>query len=142
MGQQQLLLIVLGVIIVALAVVGGIRLWNYYSFKSSLDLLRVKTDYLLNDAYRHFRTPEERGGGGDLSFAKWSPPKKVLVDKFFIQSYNKNKTKGSKTQATFYITTTLKDSKNKNSPIQGSVNAKNVRTRTYYDSGKKKWYKF
>ena len=142
MGQQQLLLIVLGVIIVGLAVIVGINLWNYYTFQSTLDQIRVKTDYLLNDAFAYLRTPAQRGGGGNATFVKLSPPKTILIDKFFITSYNKNKTKGTKTQATFYITTTLKDTKNKNIPIQGSITKAGVRTRTWYESGKKKWYKF
>ena len=142
MGQQQLLLIVLGVIIVGLAVVGGINLVNHYSFQSTLDQIRVKTDYLLNDAFSYLRTPAQRGGGGNITFLKWSPPKAILVDKFFIASYTSSKTKGTATQATFYITTTLKDTKNKNIPIQGSITKAGVRTRTWYDSGTKKWYKF
>ncbi|GAB1443146.1 hypothetical protein MASR2M39_19850 [Ignavibacteriales bacterium] len=142
MGQQQLLLIVLGVIVVGLAVIVGINLWNYYTFNSTLDQIRVKTDYLLNDAYNYFLTPAQRGGGGNKTFANWSPPKTILVDKFFIQSYNKNKTKGNRNRAQFYITTTLKDSKNANIPIQGDISKAGVRTRTWYDSGTKKWYKF
>ncbi len=142
MGQQQLLLIVLGVIIVGLAVVVGINLVEHYSFQSNLDQIRVKIDYLMNDAFSFLRTPVERGGGGNVTFAKWSPPKTILVDKFFIQSYDTRRTSGNSTQATFYITTTLKDSKNNNIPIQGTLNKSGVRTRTWYDSGEKKWYKF
>lgn len=142
MGQQQLLLIVLGVILVGLAVLVGINLWEYYTFQSNLDQIRVKTDFLLNDAYTFLRTPAQRGGGGNVTFVKWTPPKTILNDKFFIKSYNKNRTKGTKTQATFYITTTLKDSKNKYIRIQGSITKAGIRTRTWYESGKRKWYKF
>jgi hypothetical protein len=141
MGQQQLLLIVLGVIIVGLAVVVGMNLVGHYTFQSNLDQIRVKTDYLMNDAYAFLRTPEQRGGGGNVTFAKWRPPKAILVDKLFIQSYDTRRTSGNSTQATYYITTTLKDTKNKNIPIQGTINKSGVRTRTWYDSGLKKWYK-
>jgi hypothetical protein len=142
MGQQQLLLIVLGVIIVGLAVLAGINLWSYYTFQTTLDQIRIKTDYLLNDAYANLITPVQNGGGGNKTFANWAPPKTILVDKFFIESYTRNKTKGNRNRAQFYITTTLKDSKNKNIPIQGDINKKGVRTRTWYDSGTKKWTKF
>ncbi|MBK7867641.1 MAG: hypothetical protein IPJ75_12065 [Ignavibacteriales bacterium] len=101
MGQQQLLLIVLGVIIVGLAVLAGINLWNYYTFQSTLDQIRVKTDFLLNDAFTYLRTPVQRGGGGNKTFVKWTPPKTILVDKFFIQSYNKTKPKGQQPRLHF-----------------------------------------
>lgn len=142
MGQQQLLLIVLGVILVGLAFLSGLTLWEYFSFQSTLDQLGVRGDYILNDAMKFFKTPVASGGGGNKSFAKWTPPKQMLADKYFIKSFNKNKTKGTATTATYYITTTLLDSKKANIPIQGSVTNKGVRTRTWYDSGKKKWYKF
>lgn len=142
MGQQQLLLIVLGVILVGLAVFSGLTLWEYFSFQSTLDQLGVRGDYLLNDAMKHFYTPAASGGGGNKSFAKWTPPTQMLTDKYFIKSYNKSRTRGTRTSATFYITTTLLDAKKANIPIQGSVTNKGVRTRTYYDSAKRKWYKF
>lgn len=142
MGQQQLLLIALGLILIAAALFGALNFWDEYSFSSSLDQLRVKTDFILDNALKHFSTPEKLGGGGNKSFAKWTPPQMLLNDKLFIKSINKKKTTGSATQATFYITTNLTDSKRKNIPVQGSVNKSNQRTRTWYDSGKKKWYRF
>ncbi len=142
MGQQQMLLIVLGVIIVGIAIFGALGLWEEYTFNSTVDQIRVKTDFVFDDAISNFSRPEANGGGGRKTFANWTPPKSLLSDPLLFKNFNKGRTKGTKTTATFYITTTLTDSKDKDIPIQGSVDRDNQRTRTWYDSGKKKWYRF
>ncbi len=142
MGQQQLLLIVLGLILVATAIFGALNFWDEYTFNTSLDNLRVITDVLLNDAYKNYIKSAEQGGGARKTFAKWTPAQALLASPLLIKKVNKKKTAGSKNQATFYITTNLTDSKKKNIPIQGSVDKDNQRTRTWYDSGTKKWYRF
>ncbi len=142
MGQQQLLLIALGLILVAAAIFGALNFWDEYTFNTSLDNLRVVTDVLLNDAYKNYIKSEEQGGGARKTFARWTPSQALLSSPLLIKKVNKKKTAGSKNQATFYITTNLTDSKKKNIPIQGSVDKDNQRTRTWYDSGTKKWYRF
>ncbi len=142
MGQQQMLLIVLGVIIVGIAIFGAFGLLEEYTFNTKIDQIRVKTDFLFDDAFSNFARPVASRGGGRTTFANWSPPTNLLKDPLLFKSFNKRRTRGTKTSATFYITTTLIDSKQKAIPVQGSVDKSNQRTRTWYDSGTRKWYRF
>lgn len=68
MGQQQLLLIVLGVIIVGIAVVVGINVFTSSAQSSNRDLVVSQLTNLAAKAQQHFRKPEALGGGGN-SFA-------------------------------------------------------------------------
>lgn len=68
MGQQQLLLIVLGVIIVGIAVVVGINLFNANAEESSKDTLVSEGTNLGAMAQQYFKKPVALGGGGN-SFA-------------------------------------------------------------------------
>ncbi|MDH4188321.1 MAG: hypothetical protein OEV08_15130 [Nitrospira sp.] len=68
MGQQQLLLIVLSVIIVGIAVVVGINMFNDQAASSNLDGLTADLVNLASRAQQHFRRPTAMGGGGG-SFA-------------------------------------------------------------------------
>lgn len=65
MGQQQLLLIVLGVIIVGIAVVVGINVFTSSSQSSGRDLLISQLTNLGAKAQQHYRKPEALGGGGN-----------------------------------------------------------------------------
>ena len=64
MGQQQLLLIVLSVIIVGIAVVVGINMFNDQAASSNLDALTADLVNLASRAQQHFRRPTAMGGGG------------------------------------------------------------------------------
>ena len=64
MGQQQLLLIVLSVIIVGIAVVVGINMFNDQAASSNLDGLTADLVNLASRAQQHFRRPTAMGGGG------------------------------------------------------------------------------
>ena len=68
MGQQQLLLIVLSVIIVGIAVVVGINMFNDQAASSNLDAVSADLVNLASRAQQHFRRPAAMGGGGG-SFA-------------------------------------------------------------------------
>lgn len=68
MGQQQLLLIVLSVIIVGIAVVVGINMFNDQAASSNLDAVTADLVNLASRAQQHFRRPTAMGGGGG-SFA-------------------------------------------------------------------------
>ena len=65
MGQQQLLLIVLGVIIVGIAVVVGINLFNANAEESAKDTLVSEGINLGALAQQHFKKPTALGGGGN-----------------------------------------------------------------------------
>ena len=73
MGQQQLLLIVLGVIIVGIAVVVGINVFTAQSEESAKDAIVSDCTTLGAMAQQYFRKPTAMGGGSN-SFANWSIP--------------------------------------------------------------------
>jgi hypothetical protein len=70
MGQQQLLLIVLGVIIVGIAVVVGINLFNANAAESAKDTMVSEGTNLGAMAQQYFKKPVALGGGGN-SFANF-----------------------------------------------------------------------
>jgi hypothetical protein len=73
MGQQQLLLIVLGIIIVGIAVVVGIALFSANSTSSNRDAVVSDLTNLASSAQLFFRKPIPLGGGG-ISFTNWTIP--------------------------------------------------------------------
>jgi hypothetical protein len=73
MGQQQLLLIVLGVIVVGIAVVVGINLFNANAVSSNRDGVVSDLNNLGAMAQQYFKKPTSMGGGGN-SFVGWTIP--------------------------------------------------------------------
>ncbi len=73
MGQQQLLLIVLGVIIVGIAVVVGINLFNANAKESTKDGVVSECTNLGAMAQQYYKKPTSMGGGGN-SFDLWTIP--------------------------------------------------------------------
>ena len=65
MGQQQLLLIVLGVIIVGVAVVVGINLFNANAETSTQDSIVSQGTNLGAMAQQYYKKPVAMGGGGN-----------------------------------------------------------------------------
>lgn len=65
MGQQQLLLIVLGVIIVGIAVVVGINLFNANAEESTKDGIVSDCTNLGAMAQQHYKKPGSMGGGAN-----------------------------------------------------------------------------
>lgn len=65
MGQQQLLLIVLGVIIVGIAVVVGINLFNANARESTKDTMVSEATNIGAMAQQYFKKPVALGGGGN-----------------------------------------------------------------------------
>jgi hypothetical protein len=72
-GQQQLLLIVLGVIIVGIAVVVGINVFVAQSEETTRDAIVSDCTTLGAMAQYYFRRPTTMSGGSN-SFAGWSIP--------------------------------------------------------------------
>jgi ABC-type transport system involved in multi-copper enzyme maturation permease subunit len=64
MGQQQLLLIVLGVIIVGIAIVVGINLFNANSVSANRDGITSDLNNLAAIAHQYYIKPTAMGGGG------------------------------------------------------------------------------
>jgi hypothetical protein len=73
MGQQQLLLIVLGVIVVGIAVVVGINLFNANAVSSNRDGVVSDLNNLGAMAQQYYKKPASMGGGGN-TFTGWSIP--------------------------------------------------------------------
>jgi len=65
MGQQQLLLIVLGVIVVGIAVVVGINLFNANAEESAKDGIVSDCANLGAMAQQHYKKPGSMGGGAN-----------------------------------------------------------------------------
>jgi Tfp pilus assembly protein PilE len=64
MGQQQLLLIILGVIVVGIAVAVGITMFNDSATSSNRDALTNDLINLASRAQQYYRRPIALGGGG------------------------------------------------------------------------------
>lgn len=73
MGQQQLLLIVLGVIIVGIAVVVGINVFTASSSQANRDAVISDLTNLASNAQQYYRKPTALGGGGN-TFTGWTIP--------------------------------------------------------------------
>lgn len=78
MGQQQLLLIVLGVIVVGIAVVVGINLFNANSISSAKDGIVSDLNNLGSMAQQYYKKPVAMGGGGN-TFTGWTIPTKLAT---------------------------------------------------------------
>jgi len=71
MGQQQLLLIVLGVIVVGIAVVVGINLFNANAEEANKDGIVSDATNLGAMAQQYYKKPASMGGGAN-SFVGWT----------------------------------------------------------------------
>ena len=71
MGQQQLLLIVLGVIVVGIAVVVGINLFNANAVSSNRDGVVSDLNNLGAMGQQYYKKPTSMGGGGN-TFTGWT----------------------------------------------------------------------
>jgi len=68
MGQQQILLIVLTVILVGIAIIVGTQIFRAQAADSNLDAVCADIIIFANRAQMHYRRPLAMGGGGE-SFA-------------------------------------------------------------------------
>lgn len=76
MGQQQLLLIVLGLIIVGIAIAISISLFRANAIEGKRDILIEETTSLGLMALQYYKKPEILGGG-NRSFLGWSIPSQM-----------------------------------------------------------------
>ncbi len=79
MGQQQLLLIVLGVIIVGIAVVVGINVFTASSTAANRDAVIADMTNLASMAQQFYRKPSALGGGNN-TFTNWAIPTQLLAN--------------------------------------------------------------
>jgi len=73
MGQQQLLLIILSVIVVGLAIAVGISLFTANGIEQKRNEIINECALLASNAQLYYRRPTDLGGGGK-SFAGWTIP--------------------------------------------------------------------
>lgn len=76
MGQQQVLLIVLGLIVIAIAVAIGMSLFRAHAINSKRDILVNETIDMAAQAIGYYKRTQEFGGGGK-SFIGWQIPPEV-----------------------------------------------------------------
>jgi hypothetical protein len=79
MGQQQLLLIILGVIIVGIAIAVGLSLFSAQSVQSNRDAIINDLNNLAAQAYQ-FRIRPSSMGGGQGDYATFSIPNKMQTN--------------------------------------------------------------
>jgi uncharacterized membrane protein YqiK len=73
LGQQQLLLIVLGVIVVGIAIIMGILLFRQYAIEEKRDAVINEGITVAHNAIQYYNKPKVLGGGG-FSFLGWKIP--------------------------------------------------------------------
>jgi len=73
LGQQQILLIVLGIIVVGIAIAISIQLFRQNAIDSKRDLLINECNTLASHAIGYYKKPVPFGGGG-RSFVGWAIP--------------------------------------------------------------------
>ena len=65
MGQQQLLLLILGVIIVGIAVAIGINMFSSSAVDANRDQVVATLVHLCSKAQQHYKKPTSMGGGNN-----------------------------------------------------------------------------
>ena len=76
MGQQQLLMVVLAIIIVGIAIAISVQLFRSNAIESKRDLLIEETTSLATMAIQYYKKPQAMGGGG-RSFMGWEIPSQM-----------------------------------------------------------------
>src|SRR5512135_3875276 len=79
MGQQQLLLIILGVIIVGIAIAVGLSLFSAQSIQANKDAIINDLNNIAAHAYQ-FKIRPSSMGGGDGSYTGYSIPTKMATN--------------------------------------------------------------
>ncbi len=73
MGQQQLLFIILGIIVVGVAIVVGINVFTGNAIEAKRNNVTNDLLHLASEAQRYYKTPSAMGGGSS-SFTGWVIP--------------------------------------------------------------------
>jgi len=77
LGQQQLLMIVLAIIIVGIAIAVSIELFRSNAIESKRDILVNECSNLASIAISYYKKPREMGGGGK-TFTGWQVPNSMV----------------------------------------------------------------
>ena len=92
MGQQQILLIVLGIVVIGIAVAIGISLFRAHAISSKRDILVNETIDMAAQAIGYYKRTTEFGGGGK-SFIGWQIPPQLqntINGSYVINTINKD----------------------------------------------------
>lgn len=108
MGQQQLLLIILGVIIVGIAIAVGLSLFSAQSIQSNKDAMINDLNNIAANAYQYKVRPSSMGGGQG-SYVGYTIPSKM--------STNENGTYVASGQSATAVTITATSSANTTNTI-------------------------
>ncbi|NWF49928.1 MAG: hypothetical protein HXY49_05250 [Ignavibacteriaceae bacterium] len=73
MGQQQILLVVLGVILVAIALAVGFKLFKISAMQSNRDLIINDLNFLASDLQAYYKKTSQMGGGSG-NYSGWQMP--------------------------------------------------------------------
>lgn len=109
MGQQQLLLIVLGVIIVGVAIVVGINLFNANAEQSAKDTVIAEATNIAALAQQHYKKPTAMGGGNN-SFTGFAIPAALATTSTATYTWNNGVITGTPVASlnyTWVVTTTV-----------------------------------
>lgn len=87
MGQQQLLLIILGVLVVGIAIAVGISQFGAHSTEGNKDGVTSALGNIASNAYQ-FRIRPSIMGGGSNSYINYSIPMKMVSDENGVYSVN------------------------------------------------------
>lgn len=118
MGQQQILLIVLGIIVIGIAIAISTSLFSADAVSSNRDAVVSDLNNLGTTAMQHYKKPKHIGGGGN-AFTGWKLPQEldttangnytltVAAQKVTIRGYGKEKaSNGAKIRYTATISPT------------------------------------
>jgi hypothetical protein len=113
MGQQQLLLIILGVIIVGIAIAVGIAQFGAHSTQSNKDGVTASVVNIAANAYQFKIRPTTMGGGGG-SYSGYTIPSKMAADDNGLYTTgtiasNSIQIKGASTVNTAWVATLTSD---------------------------------
>jgi hypothetical protein len=92
LGQQQILLIILGIVVIAIAVAIGISLFRAHAISSKRDILVNETIDMAAQAIGYYKRTREFGGGGK-SFIGWQIPPQLqntVNGSYAINALNKD----------------------------------------------------
>lgn len=79
MGQQQLLLIILGVIIVGIAIAVGINMFTANAIEAKRNNVTNDLIHLASEAQKYYKTPSAMGGGSS-KFTGWRIPAMLRIN--------------------------------------------------------------
>jgi hypothetical protein len=77
LGQQQIILVILGVIIIGLAMSVGLIMFSSGNVQANKDAMINDINNLAGNAFQFRIRPRTMGGGGCGTFAGWVIPKKM-----------------------------------------------------------------